>query len=84
VEILWLWLVGGASARAAVEDYATRLGGIAPELRGGDVIALGVPPGPEVARVLDALRDARIDEELGDREGEAEYVRRWVETREEG
>jgi hypothetical protein len=42
------------------------------------VIALGVPRGPQVARVLTALRDARLDGAVHDRTGEAAWVRAWV------
>ncbi|MBI2207136.1 MAG: CCA tRNA nucleotidyltransferase [Candidatus Rokubacteria bacterium] len=83
-EVAWVGLVGGAAARRAVEEFQTRTGAIASELRGEDVIALGVPRGPAVAQALAALRDARIDGEVPDRAGEAGYVRRWFITREEG
>jgi tRNA nucleotidyltransferase (CCA-adding enzyme) len=69
--------------RAAVDEFASATG-IAPALRGDEVIALGVPRGPAVAQVLDRLRDARLDGEVRDRDSEAGYVRHWVETREEG
>ena len=82
-ELAWLAIAGDRITREAVEDYGwTR--GPATLLRGDDVITLGVPRGPAVAQVLEALRDARIDDEVRDRDGEAAYVRRWVETREEG
>jgi tRNA nucleotidyltransferase (CCA-adding enzyme) len=67
-----------------VTEYATRTAGIAPALSGDDVIALGVPRGPRVGEALDALRDARVDDVVRDRDGEAAYVREWVRTREEG
>jgi hypothetical protein len=41
------------------------------------VIALGVTQGPDVARVLSALRDARLDGKIRDRQGEIDYVRTW-------
>jgi tRNA nucleotidyltransferase (CCA-adding enzyme) len=44
-------------------------------LKGDDVIALGVPSGPEVATVLEALRDARLDGELRERSEEEAFVR---------
>ena len=82
-ELVWLAITGDRITRTAVDDYA-RTRGLATVLRGDDVITLGVPRGPAVARVLEALRDARIDDEVHDRDGEAAYVRRWVDTREEG
>ncbi|MBI1733791.1 MAG: CCA tRNA nucleotidyltransferase [Candidatus Rokubacteria bacterium] len=84
IELAWIALAGGDAGRRAVTEYATRTAAIAPALGGDDVIALGVPRGPEVAEVLDALRDARLDDDVRDRDGEAAYVREWVRTREEG
>lgn len=83
-EIAWVGVIGGGAARRAVEEFQTGTAAIASELRGEDVIALGVPRGPAVAQALAALRDARIDGEVRDRDGEAGYVRRWLITREEG
>jgi tRNA nucleotidyltransferase (CCA-adding enzyme) len=79
----WLALTADPAVHAAVVEFAAA-GDVAPALRGDDVIALGVPRGPAVARVLAALRDARLDGEVRDRDGEAAYVRHWVETRQEG
>ncbi|MBM4442280.1 MAG: hypothetical protein FJ027_17825, partial [Candidatus Rokubacteria bacterium] len=47
-------------------------------LRGDDVIALGVPPGPRVAAALEALRDARLDGEVSERSEEEAFVRAWA------
>ena len=44
-------------------------------LGGEDVIALGVPRGPAVARVLAELRDARLDGTVTDRAMEEDLVR---------
>jgi len=43
------------------------------------LLALGVARGPDVARVLGALRDARLDGEIRDRQGEIDYVKSWLE-----
>ena len=84
IEVAWLALAGSATARRAVAEYTTRTASVAPMLGGDDVIALGVPRGPRVSELLDALRDARVDDLVRDRDGEAAYVREWVRTREEG
>ena len=47
-------------------------------LTGDDVVALGVPRGPEVARVLGELRDARLDGRITDRAMEEDLVRHWM------
>ncbi|MBI2216535.1 MAG: CCA tRNA nucleotidyltransferase [Candidatus Rokubacteria bacterium] len=84
VALGWMWLAGDAETRAAVEWWRSTGRALRPALRGDDVVALGVPPGPEVAAALRALRDARLDAALEDRDAEAEWVRRWVVTRKEG
>lgn len=78
-----LRLRGGAPARAA-DWYAAHARSAQPALRGGDVIALGIRQGPEVARMLCALRDARLDGTVADRDDEIEYLRHWLMARKEG
>lgn len=76
--LAWLHLEGDAPARARLERRLTPASEGRPELGGDAVIALGVARGPEVARVLGALRDARLDGEIRDRQGEIDYVRSWL------
>jgi hypothetical protein len=47
-------------------------------LSGDDVVALGVPRGPAVARVLAELRDARLDGRLASRAMQEAHVRQWI------
>jgi len=47
-------------------------------LSGDDVVALGVPRGPAVARVLAEMRDARLDGKLDSRAMEEAHVRQWI------
>ena len=77
----WLHLAGGAEARARLERLAAGADGQT-ELGGEAVLALGVPRGPVVAAVLSALRDARLDGEIRDRQGEIDYVKSWLQTKE--
>jgi tRNA nucleotidyltransferase (CCA-adding enzyme) len=77
VELAWLWLTAGREARATVDWFA----GLDPRLvslSGGDVVALGVPRGPAVARVLAEMRDARLDGSLTSRAMEEARVRQWI------
>jgi hypothetical protein len=46
-----------------------------PLLTGDDLRALGIPPGPRYRRLLDALRDARLNSHLATREQEIAFVR---------
>jgi tRNA nucleotidyltransferase (CCA-adding enzyme) len=84
LELAWTREVGDQSTRAAVDAYLSTARHVRAALSGDDLIALGVPRGPAIARALGALRDARIDGEIGDRQAETERVRRWIETGEEG
>ena len=60
--------------RARLGDYLDNLRGVRTALTGDDIIALGVAKGPEVGRVLGALRDARLDGLVAGREGEEAFV----------
>ena len=68
----------------ALEWWLDSARGVRPELRGDDVVELGVRRGPAVAEVLEDLRDRRLDGAPGDRDDEIEYVRHWLRAREEG
>ena len=48
-------------ARARAADYLSRLADIRPELTGKDLIALGMPRGPDIGRFLNRLLHARLD-----------------------
>jgi tRNA nucleotidyltransferase (CCA-adding enzyme) len=78
VELGWLWLTGDAALRSAIDAVVAAGRAARPVLRGDEVIALGVPRGPAVARVLTGLRDARLDGVVHDRTGEAAWVRAWL------
>jgi hypothetical protein len=47
-----------------------------PLLRGEDILALGVPPGPEVGRLLDLVAEERAAGEISTRDEALELVRR--------
>jgi tRNA nucleotidyltransferase (CCA-adding enzyme) len=77
VELAWLWLMADREVRATIEWFV----GLEPRvvsLSGDDVVALGVPRGPAIARVLAELRDGRLDGTLSSRELEEAHVRQWI------
>ena len=77
LELAWLWLTGKPEVQSLVDWFA----GLDPRvvsLSGDDVVALGVPRGPAVARVLTEMRDARLDGRLASRAMEEAYVRQWI------
>ena len=61
-----------------MEWFLTEGQAVRASLRGGDLVALGVPEGPDVAAVLAALRDARLDGRLRSGADERAFVRAWL------
>jgi tRNA nucleotidyltransferase (CCA-adding enzyme) len=84
LELAWLQMTGDDASRADVGWFVREARGTRPLLGGDDVVRLGVPRGPAVARALGALNDARLDGALKDREEEEAFVRDLVGRREEG
>jgi tRNA nucleotidyltransferase (CCA-adding enzyme) len=60
------------------ERYVTRWRTVRPVLRGGDVIKLGVPRGPEIAEVLRDLQAARLDGEVQSPSDEERFVEAYL------
>jgi tRNA nucleotidyltransferase (CCA-adding enzyme) len=79
--LAWLHLTGDATLRERLDGLTATMHAERPVLGGGDAIALGVPRGPQVAAVLTGLRDARLEGEIRDRQGEIDYVKAWVQNR---
>jgi tRNA nucleotidyltransferase (CCA-adding enzyme) len=77
IELAWLWLSGAGDLRGTL-DWFAGLDSRIVSLSGDDVVALGVPRGPAVARVLAEVRDARLDGSVASRTMEEEHVRRWL------
>ncbi len=64
--------------RRLISRYYTRLAGVKPLLRGRDLKAMGVPPGPVYREILEGLLRARLDGEVRTRDDEAAWVRRFL------
>src|SRR5262249_2155931 len=61
--VAWLHLTGDVVVRERLDGLTAAMHAERPMLGGGEAIALGVPPGPEVAAVLAGMRDARLEGE---------------------
>jgi tRNA nucleotidyltransferase (CCA-adding enzyme) len=81
LELAARYLTGDTSVRARVTAEVTALRREKGELRGDELIELGVPRGPAVGTVLDGIRAGRRRGEITDRAAEIDYVRSWVSER---
>jgi len=61
---------------AGIRCYLDELAAVEPLLRGHDLAALGLRPGPAYRQILEALRDARLDGRVRTRADELSLVRR--------
>ncbi len=72
-----LFLMGKAedeSTRRAVSHYFHRYRNVQAELKGKDLKAMGIPPGPIYRKLLDELLNARIDKEVSNRSEEFHFL----------
>jgi tRNA nucleotidyltransferase (CCA-adding enzyme) len=72
------WLRGTLRARRRIQWYLAQGRGVHPRLGGGDLLALGVPRGPQVGRALAMLRRRRLDGAAGSVAEERELVKEWL------
>ncbi len=72
--VVYEWILERARALEVV-DRAPE-----PLLRGRDVLALGVAPGPRVGEVLRACYEAQLDGEVTSHDEAVAFARRWLET----
>ena len=47
-----------------------------PLVRGGDIVSLGIPAGPEIGRLLALVEDARLEGTIADRDSALAFLRR--------
>jgi len=69
------------SAAYYVERFQGEWRCAAPELTGEDLKSLGVSRGPDIKRLLEDLRDRRLDGAIGSRGAEEAFVRDWLAGR---
>jgi tRNA nucleotidyltransferase (CCA-adding enzyme) len=72
-ELLLLIAEGSETVRAWVHRYLTGMRPLTLSLRGADLLAAGVPPGPRIGEALRATRRARLDGRV-DAAGELRYA----------
>jgi hypothetical protein len=74
-------LTGDAADRERLTGEVAAMRREKGELRGDELLALGVPRGPAMGAVLEEIRARRRRGEIADRAAEIDYVRSWVGER---
>ncbi len=62
--------------RRYISLYFTQLKDVKPILKGGDLVRMGIKPGPHIRKGLDDLLKARLDEQVLTRQDELKYLTR--------
>jgi tRNA nucleotidyltransferase (CCA-adding enzyme) len=73
--LAWAHLAGDAATRERLDRTLLAAASGRPVLGGEELLALGVARGPGMAELLGALRDARLDGVVRDRQAEIDYVK---------
>jgi len=69
------------SVRKAISHFCVHLRFVEPLLKGKDLRALGLPPGPSYRKILDAIQDQKLNGHLETREDELVFARRLANLR---
>ena len=69
------------SVRKAISHFCVHLRFVQPLLKGKDLRALGLPPGPNYRKILDAIQDQKLNGHLETREDELVFARRLANPR---
>jgi tRNA nucleotidyltransferase (CCA-adding enzyme) len=67
-ELLLLMADGDEAVRIQIRRYLTQLRGLRLNVRGADLLAAGIPPGPRIGEALRATLRARLDDRIGEDE----------------
>ena len=60
--------------------YLAKLRYVKPQLNGEDLKRMGIPSGPQLGKILEALHEARLNGEVKTREEEEKLVVTWRQT----
>jgi tRNA nucleotidyltransferase (CCA-adding enzyme) len=77
-------VLGPGSSRAlSIDQYQREWRWVETDLKGRDLIALGLSPGPEIGFILEKLHSARLDGEITEKAGEHAYVSQLLAEKDE-
>ena len=68
--------------KKAISNYVTYLDELNPVMKGQDLKKMGIKEGPVYKKILDALKEAKIDRGLKTKEDEINFVREYTEKEE--
>jgi len=71
----------GAPLRRMIRLYLEHLEKVEIELSGADLVEMGVPPGPEIGRALEAILERKLDGTIKTRQDELNFVRDRFESK---
>lgn len=78
--LLFIMAVSGKRIiQKAISEYLLKLRHIRPQIRGGDLKRMGIPPGPIYSEILEALLNERLRGRLRTKEEEFEFVKNFLE-----
>jgi tRNA nucleotidyltransferase (CCA-adding enzyme) len=61
--------------RGQMTDYIDRIRFIKPELTGDDLLAVGIPQGPVIGKLIDVVRRAKLDGQVNSKQEELELAK---------
>lgn len=76
--LFWMAKTKHEDVKKAASTYFSKLRDIHASLKGGDLMELGLPPGPIFQEVLNAILDARLNGEIATKEQEIEFARQRI------
>jgi tRNA nucleotidyltransferase (CCA-adding enzyme) len=84
--LLYIMGVSGRPAvKKAISHYFTKLRHTELAIRGDDLKAMGIPPGPIFRKILDAVTDAKLNGRVKNKKEESEFARNyWAEASDGG
>jgi tRNA nucleotidyltransferase (CCA-adding enzyme) len=70
--------------KKAISNFFIKFRYMKPLISGKQLVKMGIPPGPIYGEILEALQDAKIDNEIVTSEDERHFVERFVRQRQPG
>jgi tRNA nucleotidyltransferase (CCA-adding enzyme) len=67
--------------KRAISFYLTKLMPVRIDVTGDDLINMGIAKGPEIGLILKAVRDARLDGLIKNREEELKFIKDMLKKR---